>query len=168
MLVYVTVGSTGFDALVSAVCRKDFFQSLADRGFRKLAVQYGSSDGVFELPKTASELFGVSVEGFDYTRWPQRYVEQADLIICHAGTGSILEALHAGKPAIAVPNHELMDGHQSEICQELAAAEYLLVSEPGQLVDAIDSGRYLELVPYPHADPRPIGEILDEESSRKK
>ncbi|KAJ2700585.1 hypothetical protein FB645_004947 [Coemansia sp. IMI 203386] len=166
MLVYVTVGSTGFDALVSAVCSEEFFRTLADRGFHRLIVQYGSSSEAFDLPKTVSGQYGVSVEGFSYTRMPQQYVEQADLIICHAGTGSILEALHAGKPAIVVPNHELMDSHQSEISLELAAAEYLLVSEPDQLARVVDSGKYMELVPYAHADPRPIGEILDEESSR--
>ncbi|KAJ1860208.1 N-acetylglucosaminyldiphosphodolichol N-acetylglucosaminyltransferase catalytic subunit alg13 [Coemansia sp. RSA 2703] len=167
MLAYVTVGSTGFDKLISAVSKKEFLRVLGSRGFQKLVVQYGSSEGAFCPPSTASESSGVSIEHFDYTRWPERHVEQADLIICHAGTGSILEALHAGKPTVVVPNHALMDSHQSEISEELAAAGYLLVSEPDELARVIGSGGYLNLMPYPHADPRPIGDILDEECSRQ-
>ncbi|KAJ2667220.1 hypothetical protein IW148_000321 [Coemansia sp. RSA 1199] len=164
MSVYVTVGSTGFDKLVQTVSGKDFLQALSSQGFRRLVVQYGASAGEFEPPTTRSDTYGMSIESFDYTSWPSQLIEQADLIISHAGTGSILEALHSGTPAIVVVNHELMNDHQSEIAHELASSGYVAVAEPATLVDAIARSTYTGLLPYPAADPRPIGEIIDEET----
>ncbi|KAJ2464042.1 UDP-N-acetylglucosamine transferase subunit ALG13 [Coemansia sp. RSA 2337] len=164
MSVYVTVGSTGFDELVMAVCTRQFLRSLAARGFRQLCVQCGSSEDLFTPPSTESGAFGIAIESFDYTSSPQRFIEQADLVICHAGTGSILEALHSRKPTIVVVNHQLMDNHQSEIAQELSRYGYLVSTEASGLADAVASGAYSKLIPYPNADPQPIGEILDEET----
>ncbi|KAJ2415701.1 N-acetylglucosaminyldiphosphodolichol N-acetylglucosaminyltransferase catalytic subunit alg13 [Coemansia sp. RSA 2530] len=165
MSVYVTVGSTGFDDLVKEVCTRSFLQSLAKRGFRKLCVQCGSSEDLFVPPRTESATFGIAIESFDYTSSPQRFIEQADLVICHAGTGSILEALHSRKPAIVVVNRRLMDDHQSEIAQELSARGYVVATEASGLAEAVANGSYGKLIPYPNADPQPIGEILDEETS---
>ncbi|KAI8324113.1 N-acetylglucosaminyldiphosphodolichol N-acetylglucosaminyltransferase Alg13 [Martensiomyces pterosporus] len=164
MSVYVTVGSTGFDDLVRAVSSKEFLRSLASRGFRRLTVQYGSSEQAFSPPQTQTDTFGVAIESFDYTSTPLRFVDQADLVICHAGTGSILEALHSRKPAIVVVNRRLMDNHQSEIATALAREGYLVASEPDELASAVAEGQFTKLRPYPRADPQPIGEILDEET----
>ncbi|KAJ2334193.1 hypothetical protein GGI00_001966 [Coemansia sp. RSA 2681] len=163
-VVYVTVGSTGFDDLVQAVCTRSFLQSLAARRFQRLIVQYGSSEDMFVPPPTEAGTFGIQIESFDYTSNTQRFIDQADLVICHAGTGSILEALHSRKPTIVVVNRELMDNHQSEIAQELSRREYVVAAEPSGLAGAVASGAYSRLVPYPNADPQPIGEILDEET----
>ncbi|KAJ1846029.1 hypothetical protein H4S02_006698 [Coemansia sp. RSA 2611] len=164
MSVYVTVGSTGFDALVRAACTREFLQALAGQGFRRLVVQCGHSIGLFKPPTTRSETFGIAIESFDYTSRPQRLVEQADLVVCHAGTGSILEALHSGTPAIVVVNRALMDDHQSEIARELAKDGFVVVAEPATLASAVSECAYAALRPYPAADPRPIGEIIDEET----
>ncbi|KAJ2845271.1 hypothetical protein IWW36_004849, partial [Coemansia brasiliensis] len=166
MSVYVTVGSTGFDELVKAVCTQEFMQALASQGFQRLMVQCGSSLDLFTPPTTRSESFGISIESFDYTNWPQRLIEQADLVICHAGTGSILEALHSGKPTIVVVNPSLMDNHQREIAEELATEGYVVEAKPDLLAKAILQGEYTGLRPYPAADPRPIGEIIDQETLR--
>ncbi|KAJ2341888.1 hypothetical protein GGF43_006067, partial [Coemansia sp. RSA 2618] len=138
--------------------------ALASQGFRRLIVQCGSSVNLFVPPPTHSGTFGISIESFDYTSWPQRLVEQAELVICHAGTGSILEALHSGKPTIVVVNQGLMDNHQSEIAHELAKDGYVAVAEPATLAKAVVESTYSRLRPYPAADPRPIGEIIDEET----
>ncbi|KAJ2137041.1 N-acetylglucosaminyldiphosphodolichol N-acetylglucosaminyltransferase catalytic subunit alg13 [Coemansia sp. RSA 678] len=164
MSVYVTVGSTGFDRLIQTVSGKAFLQALSSQGFRRLVVQYGTSAHKFEPPTTRSDTHGISIESFDYTSRPSQLIEQADLIISHAGTGSILEALHSGTPIIIVVNRELMDDHQSEIAHELASSGYVAVAEPATLVDAVARNVYMGLVPYPAADPRPIGEIIDEET----
>ncbi|KAJ2809763.1 N-acetylglucosaminyldiphosphodolichol N-acetylglucosaminyltransferase catalytic subunit alg13 [Coemansia sp. 'formosensis'] len=164
MSVYVTVGSTGFDELVKAVCAGPFLQCLATRGFRQLCVQYGSSEDAFTPLQTGPGAFGIAMEGFDYTSSPQRFIEKADLVICHAGTGSILEALHSRKPTIVVVNRGLMDNHQDEIAQELAERGYVVKTEVGGLAGAVAGGAYNRLMPYPNADPQPIGEILDEET----
>ncbi|KAJ2890775.1 N-acetylglucosaminyldiphosphodolichol N-acetylglucosaminyltransferase catalytic subunit alg13, partial [Coemansia aciculifera] len=104
------------------------------------------------------------IKSFDYTSCTQRFIDQADLVICHAGTGSILEALHSRKPTIVVVNRGLMDNHQSEIAAELSGRGYLIAADPDGLAEAVASGAYTKLTPYPNADPQPIGEILDEET----
>ncbi|KAJ2783928.1 N-acetylglucosaminyldiphosphodolichol N-acetylglucosaminyltransferase catalytic subunit alg13 [Coemansia javaensis] len=165
MSVYVTVGSTGFDALVQAVCAPEFMRALGGRGFWRLVVQCGASLARFEPPPAVREEFGVTATALAYVDRPQWHIEQADLVICHAGAGSILDALRAGKPTIAVPNRALADDHQRELARELARGGYLAVAEPEDLAQAVSAGAYAGLQPYPRADPRPIGDILDEETA---
>ncbi|KAJ2771806.1 N-acetylglucosaminyldiphosphodolichol N-acetylglucosaminyltransferase catalytic subunit alg13 [Coemansia nantahalensis] len=166
MSVFVTVGSTGFDELVRAVCAPEFLQALTGRGFGRLVVQCGSSVGQFAPAPAALAASGIRAESFDYADQPQRLVEEAELVICHAGTGSILDALRSGKPVIGVVNPGLMDSHQREIAAELARGGFMAVAEPGSLVQAVADGAYAGLRPYPRADPRPLGDILDEETQR--
>ncbi len=55
---------------------------------------------------------GLSVEFVQYLPSMHAYMEAADLIISHAGSGSLFEALSLGKMIIAVPNAILMANHQ--------------------------------------------------------
>ncbi|KAJ2714640.1 N-acetylglucosaminyldiphosphodolichol N-acetylglucosaminyltransferase catalytic subunit alg13 [Coemansia spiralis] len=166
MSVLVTVGSTGFDRLVRAVCAPEFLQALAGKGFGRLVVQCGSSIDQFAPAPAALAASGITAECFDYVDQPQRLIEEAELVICHAGTGSILDALRCGRPVIAVVNPELMDDHQREIAAELARGLFLAVAEPWNLAQTVADGAYAGLRPYPRADPRPVGDILDEETQR--
>jgi UDP-N-acetylglucosamine transferase subunit ALG13 len=43
----------------------------------------------------------------------------ADLVISHAGAGSVLEALHAHKSLLVVVNDSLMDNHQTELAHKM-------------------------------------------------
>jgi UDP-N-acetylglucosamine transferase subunit ALG13 len=65
---------------------------------------------------------GLSVEFVQYLPSMHAYMEAADLIISHAGSGSLFEALSLGKTIIAVPNATLMANHQvrDPICIALA------------------------------------------------
>lgn len=47
-------------------------------------------------------------------------IDAADLIISHAGSGSILEALSAHKRLVVVVNQSLMDNHQAQLADKLA------------------------------------------------
>ena len=68
-------------------------------------------------PKNARYLRVTSNEEID------RLYENARVVVCHAGVGSILTALEYGKPVIAVPRRkkygEHVDDHQLEIAREL-------------------------------------------------
>lgn len=71
----------------------------------------------------------------------QKYINEADLIICHAGVGTIFEALHQNKKIIAVPRlpefKEHVDAHQLEICDALEKEGYILVCNKDDDFDKI-------------------------------
>ena len=58
---------------------------------------------------------GLRVEFFKYAPNLEAYMGEADLIISHAGAGSLFEALRKEKSLIAVPNSILMHNHQAEL-----------------------------------------------------
>lgn len=71
---------------------------------------------------------------FEYERFlsPDRFaslMEEADLIISHAGTGALVGALKKHKQVIAVPRlaafHEHIDDHQTQISGVLRDEGYL-------------------------------------------
>ena len=71
-----------------------------------------------------------------------RYVEACSILICHAGVGTMLAGLKAGKKVIVVPRRasfgEHVDDHQLEIAQSFASAGYVkAVEDMAQLHDAI-------------------------------
>eukprot|EP00877_Chromochloris_zofingiensis_P004111 jgi/Chrzof1/13700/Cz08g08190.t1 len=63
---------------------------------------------------------------FDFTPSLAEHISAADLVISHAGSGSIFETLTAGKALIVVPNPLLMDNHQAELGQHLADMQALV------------------------------------------
>jgi UDP-N-acetylglucosamine transferase subunit ALG13 len=167
--VFVTVGSTRFDALVGAVASPLVLRTLFDlgplcafypkqtqlvplfvlltpsvcAGVRVLVVQYGQSHSSPPFEQSAREA-GVPVrvvpacDGFmatdtllvpemltcvSFDRRPaiQDEITAASLLIAHAGTGTVLEALTSGVPAVVVPNRALMHDHQSEFAAAVTA-----------------------------------------------
>ena len=58
---------------------------------------------------------GLCVQIFQYAPNLDSYMRNAALIISHAGSGSLFEALRLGKPLVAVPNAILMANHQAEL-----------------------------------------------------
>ena len=58
---------------------------------------------------------GLAVEMFKYAPDLGAHMRNADLIISHAGSGSLFEALRLKKKVIAVPNALLMANHQAEL-----------------------------------------------------
>ncbi len=56
---------------------------------------------------------GLAVECFDYRPSLAALMARAALIISHAGSGSVFEALRLRVPLIAVPNAILMANHQA-------------------------------------------------------
>ena len=52
----------------------------------------------------------------------------ADVVISHAGAGSILEALELGKRLVVCVNDALMDNHQAELATALEARGHVVVA----------------------------------------
>lgn len=46
-------------------------------------------------------------------------IASCDMVVSHAGTGSIVDTLRLGKPLVVVTNDKLMNRHQEEVADEL-------------------------------------------------
>lgn len=74
----------------------------------------------------------VHIELRDYVPDLRPFLLSSDVVISHAGSGTILEALRLPdevKPKlVVVPNETLMDNHQAELAQALAEQSYLVAT----------------------------------------
>ncbi|ODQ64290.1 hypothetical protein NADFUDRAFT_43296 [Nadsonia fulvescens var. elongata DSM 6958] len=180
--VFVTVGATvPFDEMIQLVLATRSRQLLHDQGFRHLVIQHGHRDekkwsniiqGV-ELDDTWTDLVKEfelddtwTLDSMAYSEDITSLINQADLVISHAGTGSILDALRLQKPLVVVVNSQLMDNHQLEVAHEFSQGGYLLYS----LVDQVSFECVLAQVPkfrfqtLPEASPSIIPSIIDQET----
>ncbi|KCV71715.1 hypothetical protein H696_01137 [Fonticula alba] len=130
--VFVTVGTTRFDMLIQAISDPAFHISLIDLGVQALCVQAGVSpwpgDPVLPLSTTVVHNGrALAIQVVDYLPSLTESYDSADLVICHAGAGTIFEVLrHPRRPrVITVPNPTLMHGHQSELAGAMEAEGYL-------------------------------------------
>ncbi|KAI0636901.1 hypothetical protein C8Q77DRAFT_532261 [Trametes polyzona] len=191
MHVFLTVGSTRFDALVHAALAPPVLDSLRAKGYRSLDVQCGNSafdPALFSQP--APDHWQRSDGGLDINVWRFKPslkddYERADLIISHAGilpfpalscpsagcptpfpspgSGTIIDVLRLGKPLIVVPNPTLLDNHQEELSDALASLGHLRSSTVADLPRAIETLDTAQLVPFPQFDGSRFRELLDEE-----
>ncbi|KAJ9114846.1 hypothetical protein QFC20_001217 [Naganishia adeliensis] len=132
----VTVGSTLFPDLIAAFDPSGaVFQALEEGHFDKLLIQYGNGTP----PPTPSATGKLQVDAFPFSDGIDRLIGESELVISHAGSGSILTALRAGRKLIVVPNTSLMDNHQAELALALEKGNYLYVSTPETLAITIKS-----------------------------
>jgi len=127
-LILVTVGLMyGFERLVKEM------DGIAGRMDEAVIMQIG--DTTYK-PKNAIYFRFTSNEGID------RLYEDARVVVCHAGVGSILTALEHGKPVIAVPRRkkygEHVDDHQLDIAGEMEKeGRITVVHDVGELEDVL-------------------------------
>lgn len=165
----MTVGTTKFDALINAVDSFEVADALVNKGYSKLIMQIGSAD------YKPSELFGygdggndvqlangLHVSYFAFAPSLADYMQAADLIISHAGSGSIFEALRLRKALIAVPNGILMHNHQAELAEHLAKLSYMFAATPETLPNVITTMNTTSLRAYPKGDPSGIVKKIDQ------
>ena len=105
--VFVTVGTTEFDALVAAATAPPFLARLEALGFAWLRLQVGRGAAP-HLP-AASTVNNTHVSWFRFTRDLPGEMARAHVVVSHAGAGSILEALELERRLVVVPNGALMD-----------------------------------------------------------
>ncbi|KAN0019195.1 hypothetical protein ACTFIU_002397 [Dictyostelium citrinum] len=144
--VFVTVGTTKFDDLIDKVDSPKLYNILLKHGFNKMIIQIGNYGGTIEnsLPfddyntnnKTSTKFQSLY---FDYKPSLSEYMKTSDLIISHAGSGSILESLENSKPCICVVNDKLMDNHQKELADKLSNLSYILSTNPASLYETIEN-----------------------------
>jgi beta-1,4-N-acetylglucosaminyltransferase len=169
---FVTVGTTRFDALVAAVNDPAFEAALLGRGYTRLVVQAGAgatrapdrllppgvTDGVTKA--------GLTVSWFDYAPSLAALFEAADLVVSHAGAGSVFEALTARAALIAVPNPALMHNHQAELADQLAGDGVCVAATAEGLAAAVADADFDALRPYEAGEAAGIVAAVDELAGR--
>jgi UDP-N-acetylglucosamine transferase subunit ALG13 len=112
-LLFATVGATlPFDRMVDCVCRLK-----RDGGIPETVVIQAGIGGF--VPN--------DLEAFETLTYTQMrdYLREADIVVCHGGTGSIITALREGCRTIVMPRQfskgEHYDDHQLEIAEAFAA-----------------------------------------------
>lgn len=156
--VFVTVGTTSFDALVEVVSSKPLREKLQALGYTTVIIQIGR--GKYEPTPVSTPDFDLSY--FRYKDSISKDIHSADLVISHAGAGSVLETMEARKPMIVVINDLLMGNHQLELAFQLYKDGHLLYSTPSNLVTVLDTLDVSKLKPFPKGQPEKFAKFLDE------
>jgi UDP-N-acetylglucosamine transferase subunit ALG13 len=98
MKIFVTVGHTRFDALFIEI------DKISNNGNWFFTHQI--SDG-FYTPKSG--------ESFTFTENIKKHYNDADVVITHAGAGTVFELLELNKKIIVVNNTNRVDSHQGDL-----------------------------------------------------
>lgn len=98
---------------------------------------------------------------YDYKNSLASDISDADLVISHAGAGSCLEVLEAGKPLLVVTNNQLMDNHQAELANALQKRGYAFACTPDTLLEALENLDPKRLNPYEKGDVKILLNFLD-------
>ena len=136
-MIFVTVGNAtqGFSRLLCAL------DSLGQDGFfndEPVIVQTGNN------PPLQASCFQstpfITMEDFE------AFVAGADLIICHAGVGTLMHVLRQGKIPVVMPRRvkydEIINDHQLQIAEAFAAENKIIPAyEPPDLKQAITIAR---------------------------
>lgn len=146
MHVFVTVGTTQFDSLVSAVLSDPVLDCLAGLGCSSLTLQTGACAEV-RVPRLWAE--EILIKTYQYKPSLCQDISDADLVISHAGAGTCIEVLQTGKTLAVIVNDSLMDNHQVELAEKLAKEGYLVYGTVSTLVGTIEKSKSTKLKPYP-------------------
>lgn len=126
-MILVTVGTQYFDELIDAV------DDLAGRGVLEQPV-FGQVGLAKRTPRH-----------IDYVAFDRDLLSKAakaDLIITHAGTGSLLEFISLGRPMIAVVNQGKAGNHQLEFVKALeGVCDFCWVDDPTKIENALQDAR---------------------------
>eukprot|EP00033_Pygsuia_biforma_P002619 GCRY01002899.1.p1 GENE.GCRY01002899.1~~GCRY01002899.1.p1 ORF type:complete len:180 (-),score=32.99 GCRY01002899.1:36-575(-) len=154
---FITVGTTKFEKLLRAIDSEHFLKFLVENHFSALSIQLGRGEYIpfddeklnSEISETSLQKDGISINLYRLKPSLKEDFESSDLIISHAGAGTILEALHFGVPIFVVLNEDLMDNHQTELATLLSAEKHLFSSTPAALVQALRQHFGTQTVPFP-------------------
>lgn len=153
---FVTVGTTCFDDLIEMFSHKEVHDSLASLGITRCELQIGN--GTYEVEPADGLL---PITSFRFSPSLDKYMENASLIISHAGAGSIMEALALKKPLLVVINETLMDNHQSELSDAMMEEGYLTSTTCSQLANTIKNLSLEVNKTYPARDHDAFPSLVD-------
>jgi beta-1,4-N-acetylglucosaminyltransferase len=158
--IFVTVGTTLFEPLVEAVMTEAALQWMVENQYTHLIVQFGKGS----QPVTPKNQ--LDIELYDFKPSLNEDMHKADLILCHAGAGTLMEALQLPAPPpkriVAVINTALMDNHQAELAHALALHQLLLVVD--RVVTAglpWDDFEHFQPAPYTAGNEHDVPHLID-------
>jgi len=130
-MIFVTVGTTlSFDGLIEAV------DSFVGQGRLNGPVLCQIGNGAYQ-PRNC--------EHFRFMQSIEPLMMKASVVICHGGTGTVLNLLAMGKPFVAVANRSGADDHQAQFLARLEKELPIIwtadVRELPELVEAAGSAR---------------------------
>ena len=136
MRVLVTVGTTRFDSLIKYI----------DEVFAESPIKFTFqiADGKYKP---------VNFPFFTFSNDIDVHYRESDLVICHAGAGTIYKLLEISKKIIIVPNTERTDNHQLDIAAYMGANGYAItVTDFSLLKYTIEEISQVRLVPFEKHD----------------
>ncbi|PVI05090.1 glycosyltransferase family 1 protein [Periconia macrospinosa] len=181
---FVTTGATApFTSLIESVLDPSSVDALLEAGFTDLLIQYGTAKETFdqhanvarERLRQKSENATLSIEGMAFNPDGLRdqfvSVQKSEgVVISHAGSGTILEALRYHISLIVVPNKQLLDNHQEELADAMERSRYLLKGDVTNLGPTIlkSEGFRQEMNQFPpitsgkHRETKSFAAIMDD------
>lgn len=155
MTTFVSVGNATqpFNRLIEAVFK------IAPKLPQAVVLQHGHT--LFPAVEGCISRPFVEMEDFAHL------VAHAELLILHAGAGSVIHAIKAGKVPVVMPRRakygEHVDDHQLEFARALAeAGKVVMVEEPKDLMAAVEEAMNRQcLPPSSNVEPLMVGLISE-------
>ncbi|KAL0942190.1 UDP-N-acetylglucosamine transferase subunit alg13 [Colletotrichum truncatum] len=144
------VGATArFTQLLTEVLDPTFLDFLASNHYTHLTLQCGKDYEEFSrniLPALAPRWPSLEITAFDFvddlttemTKCRASSGRETGAVICHAGTGTILDGMRVSVPLIVVPNPTLKDNHQVELADEIQRQGYGIWGRLGDISYAME------------------------------
>jgi beta-1,4-N-acetylglucosaminyltransferase len=161
--IFVTVGTTRFDALVESATTERALDWMVSQKYTRLIIQYGKGKEPHVVVNDTKKR-PLEIELYDFKSSLEPDMRNADLILSHAGAGTIMEAMRLKKHLVVVINTALMNNHQTELAHALGSRKYLyVVDEPKQLQREETWKEFRDFVPLPYepGDEHDFPRLLD-------
>lgn len=133
MKIAVATGTFGHRSLVAKLLSS--LEELASV-CTHLKIQHGRDHSLLAAGLAASPPATISLELVEYYSSVDAFIQGADVVITHAGTGTVIDLLKRGCSIIVVPNPALKDNHQQEFAS-LLAQHHVTVSDLSTVISDV-------------------------------
>lgn len=145
---------------------KSLFESMLNEAKAMQGLTGGAAVSALQGATLQAETeHGVELQLFQFAPDLKPYIRSADIVISHAGSGTILDALRMRpKPPalVVVPNTSLMDNHQVELAEALGRDNFLIVGSEETLANDVARARTIFCESFPDFEPSRFAAIVDE------
>ncbi|CAF1270267.1 unnamed protein product [Adineta steineri] len=155
---FITVGTTQFDLLIETIIHdSNVLETLINcLHIDKIILQTGNS----QMP--SYDNLSIPIEHYQYKDSIDNDIQQADIVISHAGAGTILQTLEAHKPLLVVVNEKLMNNHQLEIAHEMEQQGYLYHCTCSTIAKTLEKYVNHKFRQYEKGNPLLFGQYLNQ------